>query len=83
MAKKGATGDFFYSFLQKKKISQKMDNILMEKKKWKKKKLRPTGFNFSNPLYRKQNFFYGQPNDLNLNPLTLVHAWGCVSLKPN
>ena len=41
-----------------------MDNIFnVKKKKWKKKKKcgRPTGFNFSHPLDRKQNYFYGQP----------------------
>ena len=38
----------------------------MEKKKWKKEKKncgRPTGFNFSHPLDRKQIFFYGQPQE--------------------
>ena len=65
MAKKGATGDFFFQFCQKKKKNLKMDNIFMEKKKeWEKKQMcgRPTGFNFSHPLDRKQNFCYGQPN---------------------
>ena len=33
MAKKGATGDFFFAFLQKKIISPKMDNISYQKKK--------------------------------------------------
>ena len=48
----------FFSFFQKLTIFS-----------WKKKKSgnkkncgRPTGFNFSHPLDRKQNFFYGQPH---------------------
>ena len=51
-----------------------MDNIFMEKKKSGKKEKncgRPTGFDFSHPLDRKQNFFYGQPNIARFTPLTL------------
>ena len=50
---------FFFIFFQK------MDNIFnVKKKSGKKKKIGPpTGFNFSHPLDRKQNYFYGQPKD--------------------
>ena len=36
---------------------------------------RPTGFNFSHPLYRKQNFVYGQTYDS--NPVELTN-FGCT-----
>ena len=75
MAQKGATGDSFFHFCKKKIFFLKMDNIFMEnKKKVEKKKNcgRPTGFNYSHPLDRKQIFFYGQPNGKSMpNILTL------------
>ena len=65
MAQKGAAGDFFFHFCKKKYFFPKIDNIFMEKKiKWKKKKIaaaRLASNYCSHPLYRKQNFFYGQP----------------------
>ena len=68
MAQKGAAGNLFFYFSKKKKMFPKIYNIFMEKnkKKVEKKKNcgRPTGFNFNHPLYRKQNFFYGQPHAL-------------------
>ena len=36
MTEKGATGDFFFSLLQEKKKSPKMDNIILPKKKHRK-----------------------------------------------
>ena len=54
---------------------KKMDNIFLPtKKKVEKKKCgRPTGFNFSHPLYGKQNFFCGQPYDYDSNPVELTN----------
>ena len=56
MAKKGATGDFYFIFAKNKNNNLKMDNIFSwGKKKWKNCG-RPTGFNFCHPLDRKQIF---------------------------
>ena len=63
MAKKGATGDPFFSFLQKKKKIDIIFNVKKKKVEKRKKIWPPTGFNFSHPLDRKQNYFYGQPKD--------------------
>ena len=56
---------FFFIFAKKKKKILKLDKIFMERKKEVEKKKkncgRPTGFNFSHPLDRKQIFFYRQP----------------------
>ena len=57
VTKNGATGDFFFHFYKKKK----MDNIFLQKKKRMKKKCRPTGHNYGQPLDRKQIFFSGWP----------------------
>ena len=69
MAKKGATGDFFFSFLQTIFFSPKMDNIFMEKKTIG----RPPGFNFSHLLYRKQNLFIDSLRFAGL--VTIVMYW--------
>ena len=54
-------GTFFFHFCKK-----KWTIFSWKKKKVEKKNCgHPTGFNFSHPLYRKQNFVYGQPNILN------------------
>ena len=60
MAQKGATGDFFFSFLQKKKKEiLKMDNIFLPKKI----KLRPPDWlQFWPTAGQETDFFYGQPN---------------------
>ena len=51
----------FFHFCQKK------NGPLKKKKKWKKKNCgRPTGFNFSHPLDRKQNFFMDSPTQSRL-----------------
>ena len=55
---------FFFIFAKKKKKKKNpiTDNIFMEKKVEKKNCGRPTGFNFSHPLYRKQIFFMDSLN---------------------
>ena len=60
---------FFFICAKKKFFFLKLDNIFMgagggggRGGKWKKKNCgRPTAFNFSHPLDRKQILFYGQP----------------------
>ena len=55
----------FFSFLQQQKKDSKKGHFPTQKKRkveTKKNCGRPTGFNFSHPLDRKQTFFYGQPN---------------------
>ena len=54
----------FFSFLQKKNIFPKMDNIFLPNQKKIKRKTKcglPTGFNNGHPLDRKQKFFLGWP----------------------
>ena len=70
MTKKGATGDFFFSFLQKKLVFffPKMENTKKKNVKKKKNCGHPTGHNFGHPLDRKHTFFYGQPKGPDLPP---------------
>ena len=50
----------FFPIFSKFCFLKKMDNTFLPTNK--KKCGRPTGFNFTHPVDRKQTFFYGQPN---------------------
>ena len=69
MSKKGATGDFFFSFLQKNFSPKKWTIFPFQTKKngggggggGNKNCSGPTGHSYGHPLDRKQTFFCGQP----------------------